>query len=211
MPAPAGPFRAAVFDLGAVLIDWNPRHLYRKLFDDEPAMERFLADVYTLEWNAQMDAGRPFADAVAELIVCHPSQADLIRAVRERWGEMLRGCFDDVVAIVRELRAAGVPVYALSNWSAETFPIARQCCPFLDELDGVLISGQVGIVKPDREIFRIFLQRFGLEPGEIVFIDDSQANVDAARTLGIESIRFENAEQTRRELIERGFPLAPQS
>ncbi len=201
-------YRAAVFDLGAVLIDWNPRHLYRKLFDDEPAMERFLSEIYTLEWNAQMDAGRPFAEAIEELILHHPSEADLIRAVRERWAEMLHGPFDEVVAIVRELRSAGVPVYALSNWSAETFPLARECCPFLEELDGILISGEVGLIKPDPQIFRVFLERFELKPADIVFVDDSQANVDAARALGIESVRFESAEQTRRELKRLGFPLS---
>ena len=203
-------FRAAVFDVGAVLIDWNPRHLYRRLFDDEAEMERFLAEVCTPEWNAEMDAGRPFAEAIEELVARHPAQAALIRAYREHWVEMLGGPMEETVSIVRELRAAGVPVYALSNWSAETYPLTRPLCPFLGELEGILISGEAGVAKPDPAIFRLFLERFGLEAHEIVFIDDSAANVAAARALGMESIRFEDAALTRLELIRLGFPLAPQ-
>jgi 2-haloacid dehalogenase len=206
----AAPSRIVVFDVGAVLIDWNPRHLYRRLFDDEAAMERFLAEVCTPEWNSRLDAGRPFAEAVEELAERHPDQADLVRAYRERWVEMLGGEIEGTVSIVRELRAAGVPVYALSNWSAETYPVTRPLFPFLDELDGIFISGEAGVGKPDPAIFRLFLERFGLEPGQIVFIDDSPANVAAAQRLGIEAIRFEDAGQTRRDLVRLGFPLLPQ-
>jgi 2-haloacid dehalogenase len=202
--------RAVVFDVGAVLIDWNPRYLYRQLFDDEAAMERFLARVCTPEWNARLDAGRPFAEAVEELAAQHPRQADLIRAYRDRWVEMLGGEIEGTVAIVRELHAAGVPVYALSNWSAETYPLTRPLYPFIDELDGILISGQVGVAKPDPAIYRRFLERFGLDPGDMVFVDDSAANVATARSLGIQSIRFEDSAQTRRDLVRLGFPLAPQ-
>jgi len=209
MTAP-GPYRAVVFDVGAVLIDWDPRHLYRRLFDDEAAMERFLAEVCTPEWNSRLDAGRPFAEAVEELAERHPDQADLIRAYRERWVEMLGGEIEGTVSIVRELRAAGVPVYALSNWSAETYPLTQPLYPFLDELDGIFISGEAGVGKPDPTIFRLFLERFGLEPGRIVFIDDSPNNVATARTLGIEAIRFEDAGQTRRDLVRLGFSLSPQ-
>jgi 2-haloacid dehalogenase len=208
MTAPA-PSRVAVFDVGAVLIDWDPRHLYRRLFDDEAAMERFLAEVCTPEWNSRLDAGRPFAEAVEELADRYPDQADLIRAYRERWVEMLGGEIEGTASIVRELRAAGVPVYALSNWSAETYPLTRALYPFLDELDGIVISGEAGIGKPDPAIFRLFLERFGLEPGRIVFIDDSPNNVAAARALGIDAIRFEDAGQTRRDLVRLGFPLSP--
>jgi 2-haloacid dehalogenase len=209
MTAP-GPSRVVVFDVGAVLVDWNPRHLYRRLFDDEVDMERFLAEVCTPEWNSRLDAGRPFAEAVEELAERYPDQADLIRAYRERWVEMLGGEIEGTVSIVRELRAAGVPVYALSNWSAETYPLTRPLYPFLDELDGVFISGGVGVGKPDPAIFRLFLERFGLEPGRIVFIDDSPANVATAQALGIDTIHFEDAPQTRRALARLGFPLSPQ-
>ena len=201
-------FRAAAFDLGAVLIDWNPRRLYRTLFGgDHAAMERFLAEVCTPKWNAQIDAGRPFAEAVEELASRHPDQAHLIRAYRERWGEMLGGVFEGTLAIVRELRGAGVSVYALSNWSAETFALTRNRFPFLDELEGIVISGDVGVGKPDPGIFRHFMARFGLQADEIAFVDDSPGNVAAARGLGIEAIRFEDAVQLRRELRRLGFPL----
>ena len=201
--------RAVVFDLGAVLIDWNPRHLYRTLFGgDEAAMERFLSEVCNPEWNVRIDAGRPFAEAVEELASRHPDRAHLIHAYRERWGEMLGGVLEGTLAVVRELRGAGVPVYALSNWSAETFALTRSRFPFLDELEGIVISGDVGVGKPDPAIFRHFMARFGLQADEIAFVDDSPANVAAARGLGIEAIRFENAEQVRRDLRRLGFPLA---
>jgi len=200
--------RAAVFDLGAVLIDWDPRHLYRTLFGgDAAAMERFLSEVCNPEWNARIDAGRPFAEAVEELASKHPDRAHLIHAYRERWGEMLGGVFEGTLSIVRELRGAGVPVYALSNWSAETFALTRSRFPFLDELEGIVISGDVGVGKPDPTIFRHFMARFGLEADEIAFVDDSPANVATARGLGIEAIRFEDAAQVRRDLRQLGFPL----
>jgi 2-haloacid dehalogenase len=200
--------RAVAFDLGAVLIDWNPRHLYRALFDgNTAAMERFLAEVCTPEWNARLDAGRPLAEAVEELAYRHPDQAQLIRAYRERWGEMLGGVFEGTLAVVRELRGAGVPVYALSNWSTETFALTRGRFPFLDDLEGIVISGDVGVGKPDPAIFRHFLARFGLRTDEIVFVDDSPANVAAAGDLGIQAIRFEDAAQVRRDLRLLGFPL----
>ncbi len=201
--------RAVVFDLGGVLIDWNPRHLYRTLFGgNEAAMEDFLSEVCNPEWNARIDAGRPFAEAVEELASRHPDRAYLIHAYRERWGEMLGGVFEGTLAVVRELRGAGVPVYALSNWSAETFALTRSRFPFLDELEGIVISGDVGVGKPDPAIFRNFMARFGLQADEIAFVDDSPANVAAARGLGIEAIHFENAEQVRRDLRRLGFPLA---
>jgi 2-haloacid dehalogenase len=204
MPSP----RVVVFDLGAVLIDWNPRYLYRDLFDgDERAMERFLAAVCTPTWNEQMDAGRPFAEATEELAALHPDQADLIRAYGSRWHDMLGGAFEETVAIVRGLQAAGTPVYALSNWSAETFPAAMAKYPFLGDMDGILVSGEIKAIKPDPAIFREFMRRFSLRPDQIVFIDDNQPNVDAARSLGWTAFRFESAEQTGRELLQLGFDV----
>jgi 2-haloacid dehalogenase len=208
----ASRFTAVAFDIGGVLIDWNPRHLYRKVFGpDEAAMERFLAEVCTPAWNARLDAGLPFAEGIAELIRQHPSQAEAIEIYRSRWDEMLEGAFEDTVEIVRELRRANVPVYALSNWSAETYASTRRRFPFLDELDGTLISGEIGVGKPDPAMFRAFLDRFGLVAESTVFIDDSSANVAVARSLGIEAIQFRDAGQVRRELIARGFPLATHS
>jgi 2-haloacid dehalogenase len=203
---------AVVFDLGGVLIDWNPRHLYRKLFGtDEAAMERFLAEVCTPEWNARLDAGRPFGEAVAELVAAHPDQADLITAFRLRWPEMLDEPFEGTVAILRELRGAGLRTYALSNWSAETFPGTRSRYPFLDEMDGILISGEVGVGKPDPAIFREFLRRFDLTAQNTVYIDDWERNVAAAGALGMIAVRFVDAAQLHADLRALGLPLAAEA
>jgi len=200
---------AVAFDLGGVLIDWNPRHLYRKILgSDEAAIERFLADVCTPEWNARLDAGRPFAEAVEELLASHPEQADLISAYHQRWPEMLGPAFEGTAAILREVRAAGYPTYALSNWSAETFPVTRQLYRFLDEMDGILISGEVGVGKPDPAIFRIFLERFGLVAGETVFIDDSKRNVATAASFGIVAVQFVDAARLRLDLRRLGVSIA---
>jgi 2-haloacid dehalogenase len=199
---------AVAFDLGGVLIDWNPRHLYRKLFGtDEAGMERFLADVCTPHWNARLDAGRPFAEGVAELVAAHPEQARMIEAFRSRWPEMLGGPIEGTVAILRELRGAGLRTYALSNWSAETFTITKPLYPFLADMDGILISGEVGVGKPDPAIFREFLTRFGLAAGATVFIDDHQPNLAAAAALGLRAIRFTDPDRLRADLRNVGLPL----
>ncbi len=196
---------AVVFDLGGVLIDWNPRYLYRQLFGDDEAMERFLSEVATSEWNATMDAGRPFADAVAELAREHPDHAEMIRAYHTRWAEMLGGTFDDTLAVLRELQASGVPVYALSNWSAETFSATRRRFPFLDDLAGVLVSGEAGINKPDERIYRLLIDRYGLVAEQTVFIDDNEPNVVAARRLGMIGIRFTGPAKLRSDLARLGL------
>jgi 2-haloacid dehalogenase len=199
--------KAVAFDLGGVLIDWNPRHLYRRLLDDEAAIERFLAEVCTPEWNATLDAGQPFADGVAQLIRKHPAQAELIEAYRLRWPEMLGGCFPETLEIMRRLREEGMPVYALSNWAAETFPSTRDQFPFLDEFDGILLSGEIGVGKPDPAIFRLFLERFELSAEATVFIDDSPANVAIAGSLGIQALLFQGAAQLEQELRALGLPV----
>lgn len=205
----ASDITAVVFDLGGVLIDWNPRYLYRKFFGtDEAAMERFLAEVCSPEWNARLDAGRPFAEGVAELVARYPDQAELITAWQARWSEMLGGAFADTVEIVAELRGAGIRTYALSNWSAETFVQTRPRFPFLDAMDGILISGEIGVGKPDPAIFREFLTRFGLAAENTVFVDDWDRNVEAASALGMATVHFRDAAQLRSELRRLGVPLA---
>jgi 2-haloacid dehalogenase len=199
---------AIAFDLGGVMIDWNPRYLYRKLFADEAAMERFLAEICTPEWNARFDAGRPFAQGVAELAADHPEQAELIEAYWGRWPEMLGDAFEDTVAIMRELRSAGYRTFALSNWSAETFPMTRPRFPFLDEMEGVVLSGEVGVGKPDPAMFRELLSRFNLTAQETVFIDDWDRNIATASDLGFVAIPFADAAQVRSELRRLGLPLA---
>ena len=199
------PLKAVVFDLGGVLIDWDPRYLYRKLLDDEATVEEFLATVCTPEWNAEQDRGRPFAEGVAELVERHPVHAAAITAYHERWPEMLGGAVGGTVEVLAELRAAGVPVYALTNWSAETFGIARERFEFLEWFDGVLVSGEERMIKPDPAIFRLLLDRFGLDPGATFYIDDSPANVAAADRLGFDAVRFTSPAQLRRDLEARGL------
>jgi 2-haloacid dehalogenase len=194
-----------VFDLGGVLIDWNPRHLYRKLFQDEAAMEHFLATVCTAEWNDQQDRGRPFAEGIAELVARHPDQAAAIAAWHERWDEMLAGEIAGTVELLAELRTGGRPLYALSNWSAETYLVARGRFPFLEWFDGLVISGEERIAKPDREIFELLLDRFRLEPAATVFVDDAAANVAAAAGLGMDAVLFRDPAQLRDELAARGL------
>ena len=195
-----------MFDLGGVLIDWNPRYLYRKLFDgDDAAMERFLAEVTTPEWNGLQDAGRTWAEGVEALTREHPEHAALIAAYAERWPETLGEAIQPTVEVLDDLRRAGVRLFALSNWSAETFPIARPRYPFLEWFEGIVISGEVRIAKPDARVYRHLLERYSLEPATTVFIDDSAANVDAAGALGMIAIRFEGAEALRRELAGLGL------
>jgi 2-haloacid dehalogenase len=201
---------AVVFDLGGVLIDWNPRYLYRKLFDGDPArMETFLAEVCTGEWNAQQDAGRPWSEAVAILVARYPEYRDLIAAYDTRWAEMLGAEIGGTVEILRELKQANVHLYALSNWSAEKFPIARSSFEFLDWFDGTVISGEIGVCKPDPRIFRHLLERHELEPGSTVFVDDSVPNVTAAAEMGMIALRFEDADRLRADLRSLGLEMAP--
>lgn len=201
---------AVVFDLGGVLIDWDPRYLYRSLFDgDETAMETFLATVCTQDWNHQQDAGRTWAEAVAVLVAAYPEQRDLITAYWKRWSEMLGDPIGPTVQLLAELRAAGVPLYALSNWSVETFPVARSRYPFLEWFDGIVISGEVRAAKPDRRIYEALLERHGLEPGSVLFVDDVAANVAGAQAVGMRAIRFTGAAELRSELA--GIGLLPQA
>lgn len=198
--------RVAVFDLGGVLIDWDPRHLYRKLFGgDERAMETFLSEVCTVEWNKQQDAGRTFADAIVELLPRHADKLDLIEAFKCRFDEMISGAIAGSVDILADLKRAGVPRYALTNWSAETFPPQRDRFPFLSWFDGIVVSGEEGVIKPDARIFRILLERYRIAPEEAVFIDDNPANAAAATALGIHGIQFQSPRLLRRELKDLGL------
>jgi 2-haloacid dehalogenase len=198
--------RVVVFDLGGVLLEWNPRHLYRKLFaGDDAAMEAFLGSICTEAWNERQDAGRSFADGVAELLPRHPQHARLIEAFGARFDEMIPGAIDDSVALLHELKHAGVPVYALTNWSSETFPAQRQRFPFLALFDGIVVSGDEGVIKPDPRIFRILLERYGIAAAEAVFIDDVAANAAAAAALGLHGIHFRSPALLRAELAALGL------
>lgn len=197
-----------IFDLGNVLIDWNPRHLYRKLFgDDVEGMERFLREVCHSEWNERQDAGRTWAEAIAEATERYPEHEELIRAYHLRWDEMLGGPIQDSVALLDELRKAGTRLFALTNWSRETFPIALERYDFLRWFEGILVSGEERLIKPDPEIFRRLISRFNIEPSRAVFIDDSPRNVDGARQAGLRAIRFDGAESLRKALREFELPV----
>jgi 2-haloacid dehalogenase len=195
---------SVIFDLGAVLIDWNPRHLYRQLLPDEAAIEHFLATVCTQAWNEEQDAGRPFADGIALLCEQHPMHAELISAYFARWHEMLGGPIEDTVAILRQLHDRGVPLYALTNWSAETFPHARARFEFLTLFRGILVSGEERLKKPDPRIFQRLLSRYGLTAPRSIFIDDSEKNVRAARELGMIGLHFRSSSELERELAGLG-------
>jgi 2-haloacid dehalogenase len=196
----------AVFDLGGVLIDWDPRYLYRKLFDgDTEAMDEFLATVCTQSWNEQQDAGRPFADASSSLKLVHPNQAPLIDAWFRRYDEMLAGPISGSVDILTELNARRVLLYALSNWSVETFPAALKRFEFLTVFRGVMLSGEVKLLKPDPRIFKLFLKTFAIDPALTVYIDDRKPNVEAATACGMHGILFTDAAALRTELISLGL------
>jgi 2-haloacid dehalogenase len=194
-----------VFDLGGVLIDWDPRYLYRKLFDDEATMEEFLSTVVTSEWNKTLDRGRDWNSAVAALSEEYPHWAALIAAYRDRWDEMLDGPIEGTLRILEGLSAQRYEVVALTNWSAETFPVALQRYRFLDLFDHIVVSGEEGVIKPDRRLFQILLERIGRRPEQCIFIDDSQTNVDAATAIGFDAILFRNPQQLGAELAARGI------
>jgi 2-haloacid dehalogenase len=198
-------FKAGIFDLGGVLIDWNPRYLYRKLFPgDESGMERFLAEVTTSAWNKQMDAGRAWQEAIDELKALHPDEAALIQAYRDRWPEMLGQVDAGTAQIIRDVRAHGLRIFAISDWSSDTFAIARELVPELDLFDDRVISGEEKRTKPDPELFLTACRRFRVAPAEAFFVDDSAANVEGARAVGLTAIQFTDAQSLRETLTQMG-------
>jgi len=198
----------AVFDLGNVLIRWNPRNLYKKLFgDDVEAMETFLSQVCHTAWNEQQDQGRTWHEATEEAIARHPDQEALIRAYRERWEEMLGGAIEDTVAILDELHANGIRLLALTNWSAETFPIALERFEFLQRFEGILVSGVEGVIKPSPEIFQLLASRYDVDSARAVFIDDHRPNIEGAQREGFHAVQFFSAAQLRKDLVALGLPV----
>ncbi len=197
-----------MFDLGGVLIDWDPRHLYRKLFDGEEAMERFLREVCNDAWNEKQDAGRKLSEATETLIAEHPGQAEMIRAYYDRWPEMLAGPLPRTVAVLADLKEAGIPLFSLTNWSAETFPIAFKRFDFLHWFDDIVVSGAEGVIKPDRRCFDILVGRSGLPAASLIFVDDRMDNVVEAQNAGLEALQFTTADQLRQDLRALGLPLA---
>ena len=184
--------RNIVFDFGGVLIDWNPRYLYRTYFNDDREMEYFLSHVCTGEWNAEHDRGRTFDEGVRLLEERFPQYSEAIRLYRDGWESMLNGEFPGTVALLMKLKKLGYGIYGLTNWSAETFPIALSKYPVLHRFDGIVVSGQEKLIKPDPRIFGILLERYGLNAGECIFIDDSPANIETAARLGFNTVLFDN-------------------
>ena len=195
-----------LFDLGAVLIDWNPRYLYRPLFNgDEKAMEHFLAEIAPPWWNLEIDAGKTFAGAVAERVLDHPEHAAMITLWKDGWEKMLRDEIAGSVEILGELRMKGHRLHALTNWSAETFPIARRRFEFLNWFEDIVVSGEVGLAKPDPRIFALAIERCRLDPARTVFIDDSPRNVEAGRNAGLHALHFRDPDQLRADLKRLGM------
>jgi 2-haloacid dehalogenase len=201
---------AVVFDLGGVLIDWDPRYVYRSLFSDPLEMEKFLATVCTADWHRTHDLGADIRRSCEELARRHPEYRDMIMAWAERGEEMAIGQFDDTVAVLGDLTVSGMPCYALSNMEPEAFRIRRSRFPFMDWFDAHVISGIEGVAKPDRRIFEILLRRHGLRPQATVFIDDQARNVNAARELGLQALNFSSAAQLRRDLSALGVAVPAQ-
>lgn len=194
------PAKTIIFDFGGVLVDWNPRYLYKKIFSSETEMEWFLSNVCTPEWNQAMDAGKPFAEGIAELCERFPGFKEQISAFYDRWPEMLGGEITAGVGVLSELKAGGYRLYGLTNWSAETIPVAYSRFDFLRKLDGIVVSGEEKVIKPDPEIFRILLKRYHLKPEDCIFIDDNQQNTEAADALGFETVLFSDATDLRNRL-----------
>lgn len=200
------PVKAVVFDVGNVLYHWDPRFLYERLIDDDQALAAFLRDVVTQEWHFQHDAGRPFAETSAELIARYPEHEALIAAWGPRFNESIGGPVPGMAEIVAELDAAGVPLYAITNFSGEFWPPFRATAPELfDRFRDVVVSGDEKLVKPDPAIYALALRRFGLAPGEAVFVDDNLANVAAADAAGLRAVHFSDAAAFRTELVRLGL------
>lgn len=194
--------QTVIFDLGGVLIDWNPRYLYRKLMKSEVEIEYFLSHVCTPAWNAQQDAGRPFHEGVAVLIKQHPQHRELIEAYHQRWEEMLGDAIWESVEIFWQIKSTSVPVYALTNWYAETFPPTKKKFDFLHEFDGIVVSGEEKVAKPDPRLFDILLRKYKIAASTALYIDDHADNIATAKQFGLHTIHFHNAPQLRQVLQE---------
>ena len=193
-----------IFDIGAVLVDWNPRYYYRTVIKDDARIERFLSEICTFDFNHTLDLGRPWEEARAELMAKAPDFEDMIDAYWHQWLHMFSGPIHETVDILMDIKRRGFPVYALSNWNDVKWPIAMQEFPFLRLFDGRIVSGEVKLAKPDQRIYQLLLDTYKLNPRECLFIDDRLENVEAARQLGIEAVQFFNPRQLEHDLIQYG-------
>jgi len=194
---------SVIFDLGGVLIDWNPDYVYRTIFNDETKMREFYTGVCTSEWNEEQDAGRGLKEATEELVARFPAEEKNIRAYYDRWEEMLKGEIEGTVKILEKIKDKNaVKLYALTNWSAETFPVALKRFEFLQWFEGRLVSGEEKMRKPFVEIYELLLKRFNINPATAVYIDDNERNLKAPRELGMHTILFKSPSQLEEELEE---------
>ena len=182
-----------IFDLGGVLIDWNPRYLYQKIWEEEKKVDWFLSEICDSDWNEEQDAGRSLLEGTVIKIQEYPEHAEPIKAYYDRWEEMLGGVIQETVDIFEEIKSTGQHnLYALTNWSAETFPIAEARYPFLKKFEGIVVSGLEKNRKPFHSFYQLMLQRYDLDPQECAFIDDNMRNIQAAQELGIHAIHYIN-------------------
>jgi 2-haloacid dehalogenase len=201
-------FETVIFDLGAVLIDWNPRHLYRKIFKTEEEITWFLENICTSEWNDEQDAGRSFEEATEELVRKHPEWEVPVRAWYNRWQETIQGPIHETVDILKAIKECkNYRLYALTNWSAETFPWALNTFDFLHWFEGIVVSGVEKIRKPNPEFFKILFDRHKVDPTKALFIDDNIKNIEAGKLLGLTTIHFQSPEQLKKELNRFGILL----
>ena len=192
------PIKAIIFDFGGVLLEWDPRHLYQRFFPGQAqAMDAFLAEIDFYAWNAQQDKGRAFAEGIAALSAQFPQHARLIQAYYDHWEDSITGAITGSVEILRALKENGYPLFGLSNWSAETYPRARRMYPFFELFDDIILSGEVKLNKPDPAIFRLLLKRIGYSARECLLIDDSQPNIETAKSLGFNTIHFASPTQLK--------------
>lgn len=197
-----------VFDIGNVLIRWDPRILYRSIFATEAEVDRFLSEVLPPEWNLEQDRGRSFADGIAEALAQHPDHREEILAWDRRWHDMVPGEVPGSVALLKSLKASGVPLYAITNFSSEKFAECESRFPFLaEDFIDVVVSAHERLIKPDPRIYHVLFSRNDIVPADTVFIDDSLANVDAAKSVGMHAIHFTDAPALKVALQDLGFPL----
>lgn len=197
--------KAVVWDFGNVIVRWNPRTLYSKIFPDPVECDRFLADVCTLAWHAPTDCGVSFTENCAQLIRRHPHHETEILAWHARWDEMFSGPIAETEAAIEALHARGVPQFGLSNISHETLDSTLAMSPAFGRLAGVIASGVEGVMKPDPAIYRLTCERFGVTPGDILFVDDSAGNVEAARAFGLHAHHFTDPTALRPALVAHGL------
>jgi len=193
-------YKTVVFDFGGVLIDWDRRYLYRKVFEKEAEMKFFLENVCSLSWNNLQDEGIPFTVTIPELQMKYPEYYDQIAIYETRWAEMVGGPITGTVEILKEIQAKNIPAYGLTNWGADTFPIVYNQFEFLRKLDGIVVSGDEKVVKPFPEIYNILIKRYNIDPESCIFIDDNYQNIQSAKEIGFKTIQFDTPENLRQHL-----------